>query len=67
MACALDRCDEHSLMLCACARDSLWNDPALFRNESLEFLLRLVINVILFVVAEAACSFLAYLTRCASL
>jgi hypothetical protein len=67
MARALDRCDEHSLMLCAGARDPFRDDPALFRNESLEFLLCLVINIILFVVTEAASSFLSYLSRCASL
>jgi hypothetical protein len=67
VACAFDCRDEHSLMLRTCSGDSLWDDPTLFRNESLEFLFRLVIDIVFFVIAEAARSLFSNLPGCASL
>jgi hypothetical protein len=54
-------------MLGTCSGDSLWDNPTLFRNESLEFLFRLVIDIVFFVIAEAACSLFPNLPGCPTL
>jgi len=63
MACPLDRRHEHPLMLGAGPGDPFWNNSALLRHETLEFLFGLVIHVIFLVVAEAACTLFSYLSR----
>ena len=59
MSGALDCMHELALMLCACSRDSLRNDLALFGDEALKPLLVLVIDVDFLRVAEPACPLLA--------
>jgi hypothetical protein len=54
MAPPFDRRDEHALMLRARPGDSLRNDPALFGDEPLKLLVRLVVDEILFVIAKSA-------------
>ena len=63
MACPLDCRHEHPLMLGAGPGDPFWNNSALLRHETLEFLFGLVIHVIFLVVAEAAGTFFSYLSR----
>ena len=63
MACPLDRRHEHPLMLGAGPGDPLWNNPALFRDETLKFLFGLIIHIIFLVVAEAAGALFSYLSR----
>ena len=67
MTCAFDRSHEHPLVLGTGAGDSLRDDAALFRDKPLEFLLGLVVDVVLLVVAEAACTFLSHLSGRAAL
>lgn len=56
--------NQHALMLSASSGNALRNNPPLLGNEPLDFLLVFVINVIFFVVAEAAGSFFSDLLRC---
>ena len=63
MACPLDRRHEHPLMFGAGPGDPFWNNPALLRHETLEFLFGFIIHVIFLVVAEAACALFSYLSR----
>ncbi len=60
----LDGDNQHALMLCACPGNTLRNNPPLLRNEPLDFLFVLVIDVIFFIVAEAAGPFFSDLLRC---
>ena len=62
MACPLDCGDKHALMLGASPRDSLRNNSALLRDETLKFLVGLIVNKIFFVVAESAGAFLSHLS-----
>jgi hypothetical protein len=64
---ALDRDNEHALMLGARSSDSLRDDASLFGDEALELLFRLIIDVVLFVVAEPASAFFPDLSARASL
>jgi hypothetical protein len=67
VSCALDRDHQHALVFCARSRDTLWNDPALLRNKTLELLLGLVIDEILLVVAETTGALFPDLAGCTPL
>jgi hypothetical protein len=60
MARPLNRPYELPLMFCARSGDSLGNDLALFRNETVQFLFILIVDVDFFSIAETASTFFSY-------
>lgn len=60
MARPLNRTYQLPLMFCARSGDSLGNDLTLFRNETVQFLFILVVDVDFFSIAETARAFFPY-------
>lgn len=60
MARPLNRPYQLPLMFCARSGDSFGNDLALFRNETVQFLFILVVDVDFFSIAETASTFFPY-------
>jgi hypothetical protein len=53
MPCSLDCSDQFTLVFCTRARDPFGDDLTFFRNESLQLLFILVIDIDFFVIAES--------------